>query len=280
LLKIDPRDYSAKLAEAKAGLTAAQTRLEQARAQLALDEAKVVQERASLASAVTESARAEADLKRYQSLQRPAVSQSQLDLATAQARSQAAAVEVSRSLVQAAEAQVRLGQAAIQTAVAEVQGNEATVHQAQLNLSYTEVTAPRAGFIAHRTVEAGAYVQVGQQLLALVPGAVWVTANFKETQLTKMRPGQPVTIHVDAYTEHTFRGHVDSIQRGSGAQFSLLPPENATGNYVKVVQRVPVKIVFDEPPNPDLPLGPGMSVEPKIRVLAQKRGGEQVEAAR
>jgi membrane fusion protein (multidrug efflux system) len=115
-------------------------------------------------------------------------------------------------------------------------------------------------------VEAGSYVQVGQSLLALVPRSYWVVANFKETQLTKIRPGQPVTIHVDAYPDHVFKARVDSIQAGAGARFSLLPPENATGNFVKVVQRVPVKIVFDEPPDARYPLGPGMSVVPTVKV--------------
>ncbi len=279
LLEIDPRDYEAKLAQAQAGLVAAQTRLVQAQAQLALDQARVAQQRGNVVSAETEAQRAQADFQRYQDLRAPAVSRSQLDLASAQARSNAASVEVARSQVSAAEAQVNASMAAIRTAEAEVQGNEAAVEQARLTLSYTKVTAPKAGFVAHRTVEAGAYVQIGQALLALVPSHVWVTANFKETQLTDMRPGQPVTIRVDAYPHHEFRGHVDSIQRGSGAEFSLLPPENATGNYVKVVQRIPVKILFDEEPDPDLPLGPGMSVVPKVKVLAKRPAAAQRRAS-
>jgi membrane fusion protein (multidrug efflux system) len=115
-------------------------------------------------------------------------------------------------------------------------------------------------------VAQGDYVQVGQNLIALVPLTVWITANFKETQLDLMRVGQPVEIRIDAYPDKTFHGHVDSFQRGSGPAFSLLPPENATGNYVKVVQRVPVKIVFDDPPDPNRPLGPGMSVVPRVKV--------------
>jgi membrane fusion protein (multidrug efflux system) len=110
------------------------------------------------------------------------------------------------------------------------------------------------------------FVQVGQMLMAVVPNDVWVIANFKETQLKDIRPGQPVDIKVDAYPGRTFRGHVDSIQSGTGARFSLLPPENATGNFVKVVQRVPVKIVFDEAPDPQYQLGPGMSVVPRVHV--------------
>ncbi len=280
LVEIDPRDYEARLEQAKAGLAASQTRLEQARAQLTLDQARVTQAQANLVSAETQSQRAEADRKRYESLQGPAVSRSQLDLAVAQARSNAAAVKVAQSQVKAAEAQVALSQAAIQTAEADIQGSQAAVRQAQLFLSYTEVTAPVEGYVSHRTVAAGAYVQTGQDLMALVPVRVWVTANFKETQLTSMRPGQPVTIHVDAYPGHEFHGHVDGIQRGTGAQFSLLPPENATGNYVKVVQRVPVKIVFDEEPNPAQPLGPGMSVVPTVNVLAQGSDAGHSEAGK
>jgi membrane fusion protein (multidrug efflux system) len=133
-------------------------------------------------------------------------------------------------------------------------------------LSYVKLSAPEDGRITSKAVESGAYVQVGQNLLALVTPKVWVTANFKETQLREMRPGQPVLIAVDAYPDRELRGHVDSIQAGSGARFSLLPPENATGNYVKVVQRVPVKIVFDEQPDVQRILGPGMSAMPDVKV--------------
>ena len=157
-------------------------------------------------------------------------------------------------------------QAIIQTAVAEVQSSEAAVHQAELNLSYTQVKAPEAGYVTHRTVEAGAYVQTGQALLAVVPRQVWIVANFKETQLTDMRAGQPVAVTVDAYPQIEFKAHVDSIQSGTGPRFSLLPPENASGNYVKVVQRVPVKIVLDDVAANNYVLGPGLSVVPEVRV--------------
>ncbi len=139
------------------------------------------------------------------------------------------------------------------------------VQQATLNLSYTKIYAPEAGKVTKRAVELKSYVEVGQPLMALVPRKVWVTANFKETQLTRMRPGQPVTVRVDAYPGHVFKAHVDSIQSGTGSRFSLLPPENATGNYIKVVQRVPVKIVFDEPVGGQYLLAPGMSVEPAVK---------------
>ena len=140
------------------------------------------------------------------------------------------------------------------------------VAQAELELSYTKIYAPETGRVTRKSVEEGALVQIGQPLLAIVPGDVWVTANFKENQIGRMTPGQSVEISVDAYPDKKFKGHVDSIQAGTGARFSLIPPENATGNYVKVVQRVPVKIVFDEPPDPKHMLAPGMSVVPEVAV--------------
>jgi len=149
---------------------------------------------------------------------------------------------------------------------ASVQADEAAVEQAELNLGYTKITAPIDGYVTKDAVAIGDYLQVGQALMALVPPRVWVIANFKETQLRSMRPGQPATISVDAYTGLKLQGRVDSIQAGSGAAFSLLPPENATGNYVKVVQRVPVKIVLDEQQQMQRVLGPGMSVVPSVTV--------------
>jgi membrane fusion protein, multidrug efflux system len=143
---------------------------------------------------------------------------------------------------------------------------EAQLDQAKLNLEYTHITAPVTGYITNRTVEAGAYVQAGQTLFSIVPKKVWVVANYKETQLVHMRPGDPATVRVDAYPQFKFKGHIDSIQAGSGAQFSLFPPENATGNYVKVVQRVPVKILLDDSTPPGVVLGPGMSVDPSVLV--------------
>jgi membrane fusion protein (multidrug efflux system) len=152
------------------------------------------------------------------------------------------------------------------TAKADTEAAEAAVEQAELNLKYTNITAPEDGRVTKKAVEPGDYVQVGQNLFALVTPERWTTANFKETQLRNMRPGQPARVSVDAYPDHPLRGHVDSIQAGSGARFSLLPPENATGNYVKVVQRVPVKIVLDEQPDVQRVLGPGMSVVPTVAV--------------
>lgn len=138
--------------------------------------------------------------------------------------------------------------------------------QARLNLGYTEIRAPVDGRITRKNVEPGSYVELGQTLFAVVPVRVWVLANYKETQLTHMRAGQRALIYIDAYPNHPLKGHVDSLQDGTGARFSLLPPENATGNYVKVVQRVPVKIVFDEPDSALQRLAPGISVQPQVHL--------------
>jgi membrane fusion protein (multidrug efflux system) len=166
----------------------------------------------------------------------------------------------------AAPQQVAVSQAQAATAGATTEQLRAQVAQAELELSYTKIYAPENGRVTRKSVEEGALVQIGQPLLAIVPGDVWVTANFKESQIGAMTPGQSVEINVDAYPDKTFKGHVDSIQAGTGARFSLIPPENATGNYVKVVQRVPVKIVFDESPHPKHMLAPGMSVVPEVKV--------------
>jgi membrane fusion protein (multidrug efflux system) len=266
LARIDPSDYEAKLDQERANLSSVTSRLAQARAQATVDQAKIEQEKANLTAAEAEAKRAEADAKRYQAVGMAGVSESQLDLAATQARSAAAAVAAARNRELAAEAQARLDEASIQTAQAEIKKSEAAVRRAELDLSYTEVKAHEAGYVTHRTIEADSFVQPGQLLLAIVPKSVWIVANFKETQLTRLRAGQPVEVRVDAYPQLKFAGHVDSIQSGAGARFSLFPPENATGNYVKVVQRVPVKIVLDEISDPNVVLGPGMSVEPKVRV--------------
>src|SRR5215831_8777500 len=166
----------------------------------------------------------------------------------------------------AAPHQVAMSQSQVETSNAEVAQARAAVERAELELAATKIYAPESGRVTRKVGEAGAYVQIGQALLAIVPREVWVVANFMETQLTHMRPGQPVEIKVDAYPGKVFMGHVESIQAGTGARFSLLPPENATGNFVKVVQRVPVKIVFDAPPEQGYLLSPGMSVVPVVKV--------------
>jgi membrane fusion protein (multidrug efflux system) len=165
-----------------------------------------------------------------------------------------------------AKAQVETSRKALDWGEAQVHQSESDVQAAELNLSYARVTAPADGYVTKKAVENGDYIQVGQKLIALVPSDLYVTANFKESQLEHIRPGQPVRITVDSVEGRAFAGHVDSIMAGSGARFSLLPPENAVGNYVKVVQRIPVKILFDEPVEAGHVLGPGMSVVPVVKV--------------
>jgi membrane fusion protein (multidrug efflux system) len=266
ILKIDRRDYEASLAQARADLAAAHSRVDQAQAQVKVSQAKVVQALEEAVAADAENERAADDLKRYQSVDSTAVSKSAFDSAQSQARAANANLEAARSQFKAAEAEVALNKAGVETASAAVQQAEAKLRQAELNLSYTQVTAPENGRVTRRVVEQGAYIQPGQSLMAIVPRHYWVIANFKEIQLTHMRPGQPVEVVVDAYPGRKFKGRVESIQNGAGARFSLFPPENATGNYIKVVQRVPVKIILDDLPGNDLALGPGMSVVPKVRV--------------
>ena len=150
---------------------------------------------------------------------------------------------------------------------ADLKAAKAAMEQAELNLSYTTIKAPQAGTIASRRVERGMYVNVGSPLCTIVPHNVWVVANFKENQLRHMKPGQPVDIKVDTYPNKVFKGEIDSIQRSSGAKASLFPPENAVGSFVKIVQRVPVKIVFTEEIDPEeYNIVPGMSVVPKVKV--------------
>lgn len=266
LVEIDPRDYEASLSQAKADLAAASSQANQSRAQVNMSEAKVAQAQAAVTSAEAEAQRANDDLKRYENVESRAVSKSALDLAQAQARSANANLVAAYSQTNAAEAEVVLSEAGVETAMAAVQQEEAKLQQAELNVSYTKIIAPFVGRVTARTVQVGHYIQPGQALLALVPKDVWVTANFKETQLTYMKPGQPVELSVDAYPNKKFKGKVDSLQAGTGARFSLLPPENAVGNYIKVVQRVPVKIIFDEELPTNLDIAPGMSVVPTVKI--------------
>ena len=161
--------------------------------------------------------------------------------------------------------QVKQISARAAAADAQAKQAKATLDQAELNMQYATIKAPVAGIVSRKSVEVGQVVQAGQPLMAIIPlENVWVTANFKETQLQNMRPGQRATIKVDAYGGKSFAGKVDSIAAATGARFSMLPPENATGNYVKVVQRIPVKIVLDAGQDPDRQLRPGMSVEPTV----------------
>jgi membrane fusion protein (multidrug efflux system) len=240
---------------------------------------KTVQSLFDSARATTEQARAQAaessdDLARNKSLAATGViaaqtydDSSKATLA-AIANLNSKAAQQNSAVAYEAEAgrQMESAKAQWESAKASIGESHASLSEAQLQLSYTKLVAPVSGRVTERAVNTGDYLQIGQQVLAIVPGDVWITANFKETQLRHMRPGQPAEVRVDAYPKKVLHGHVDSIQAGSGARFSLLPPENATGNYVKVVQRVPVKIILDDPVDPAHVLGPGMSVEPTVVV--------------
>jgi membrane fusion protein (multidrug efflux system) len=239
LVEIDPCDYQVRLAKMEATVRSARADEEQAAADVEVARAQWTLQ--------------QQDLRRNEELAKQgAVTTQVLE------HSQAAAASAQASLN---AAEKRLASLAAKTVEARVD-----VEQARLQLSYTRISAPAAGHVTGKKVEEGTYVNVGQPLLAIVLDAMHVVANFKETQLTHMRPGQPVTVTVDAYPGVVFDAHVDSIQAGTGAAFSLFPPENATGNFVKVVQRVPVKIVFNEPPDADHRLVLGMSVRPKVRI--------------
>jgi membrane fusion protein (multidrug efflux system) len=279
LIDIDPRDYQVAVAQAQAQVAQAQAQVAQANATVAnldaqLDAQKaridqtlrqVEQTKAALTFAQQEHDRNQ-DLMRNnagtrQQLQQAASNfmQAQANVASAEANAAATQkqIPVLETQRQGAVAQVAQAQGQLEQAQAQLQ-------QAEINMSRTHIVAREAGRATKISAAVGAIAQPGQVLMMFVSENKWVTANFKETQLALMRPGEPVDIAIDAYPDEVFRGHVDSIQAGSGPAFSLLPPENATGNFVKVVQRVPVKIVFDTPPN--VYIGPGMSVVPTVRV--------------
>jgi len=267
VIELDPVDFQAKLDQALANQGSARAALAQARAQQVVTEANAQEAQAQVAVAQANATNAANQLDRDRPLaEQHVVSRQTLDNDIANARSTAATLVSAQKKGAAAEAQLAVAASQIEAAQAALASADAQVETARLDLSYTKIAAPSAGRIAHKNVSPGDYVQIGQNLMALVPADVWITANFKETQLAHMRIGQPTEITIDAYPDTTFHGHVDSFQPGSGAAFSLLPPENATGNYVKIVQRVPVKIVFDDALDPQRPLGPGMSVVPTVKV--------------
>jgi membrane fusion protein, multidrug efflux system len=267
LVALDPAEYQAKLDRAVALRAAAAGNLAQAKAQRAADIADAEEARAEIGVAEANAANAESQLKRTQSLvERDFASRQQLDNNIAAARGSDSTLVAAQKKLTAAGARLDVAASQIETARANLASAAAQEEEARLDLAYTRVTAPEAGLVAHKSVAVGDYVQLGQNLMAVVPLDVWVTANFKETELDQMQVGQAVEIRIDSYPDKVFHGRVDSFEAGSGTAFSLLPPENATGNYVKVVQRVPVKIVFDEPPGTYFPLGPGMSVVPSVKV--------------
>jgi len=252
LVTLDPRDAEASVAQAKANVEQAQAQLIVARANTAAAQANAI----SAAAALTQ---AQQDFARYHALRHGAVSGLQLDSSDATIRSARAKYEASLQQTNGDQASAIAAQAQLDAAQAQLQN-------AQLQLSYTTITAPAAGHISERTVREGDVVTPATALLAVVGDNVWVTANYKETQLAGIHPGNPATITIDAVPGITFHAKVDSIQYGTGAVFSLLPAENATGNYVKIVQRVPVKITFNDPRIGNYPLAPGMSVNPSVTI--------------
>jgi membrane fusion protein (multidrug efflux system) len=281
LLEIEPADIEATVAQrraalevAKAHLVNAQMSAEQAEAHVNTVKAGFASLQASTSAAAADTQKLQGDLKRNKGLiETGAISKQDFQHSLSDVASSEATLESKKKQLQAGEAlaeearkQAGSARAQVTAAQAEVAEAQANLHQAELQKSYTVITAPEAGRVTNKSIEPGAYVQIGQPLFAIVPAQVWVTANFKETQLTNMRAGQPAMVDVDAYPSRSLRGHVDSIQAGSGARFSLLPPENATGNFVKVVQRVPVKIALDEQPALQKVLGPGMSAVPDVKV--------------
>ena len=271
LIEIDQRTYTAARDEAAANLRIAEAQLDNARLKLETARieypARLASARAQLEAASAVRVKADADARRQLALPRQATSQQDIDAATAtRLNAEAQVAQAQAALQQAdmvrqfvAESEAQVTQLAAQVALA-----QARLDQAALNLSWTKVTAPQDGWITKRNVEKGNYVQAGQAIMALVTPEVWVTANFKESQLDRMRVGQKVDIGVDAYPDLKLTGHIDSIQRGSGARFTAFPAENATGNFVKVVQRVPVKIVIDSGLEPGVALPLGMSVVPTV----------------
>jgi membrane fusion protein, multidrug efflux system len=302
LVELDPKDYQVALDRAKADLanaeanavaanvgvplttTTSSSQLAAADAALNAAQKEVQSARARVDEAQANYTKAAADLKRMEMLvQKDEVSRQQYDNAVAAAASARATLDATNAA--AASAESRVGQARAQAdaahtvpeqikvtraragaAIAEVQRAQAALEQAELNLQYTKIVAPVTGVLSKRNVEPGQVVQAGQPLFSIVNlDDIWVTANFKETQLKSMRANQPAEIKVDAYGR-SYKGTVESIAGASGARFSLLPPENATGNYVKVVQRIPVRIRIDKGQDPNHSLRPGMSVEPTVYV--------------
>jgi len=283
LVEIDPSDLALTLAQKTAASASQNANYLTMVAGYQLMQTKVTTAettaRKSQADAGAAAATAQIELTNFTRmanlLKEKTVSQSEYDTAQAantkaQADYQSAleTVRADTSRVEEADRTLAAARAEASTALSQWTESQTNLAVARQNLSYTKIYAPVDGRITRKAVEVGDYLQTGQQILSLVPAEVWVVANFKESQLKAMRPNQPVSVAIDALGGREFKAHVDSVQAGSGAQFSLLPPENATGNYVKVVQRVPVKIVFDEPLPADHVLGPGLSVTPSVAVSA------------
>jgi membrane fusion protein, multidrug efflux system len=266
IAQIDQRDFRTALAQAQAQVAGAEAGIHNVDTQIATQDAQISSAQAQVAQAQANSELARVTWGRDQPLVKQGWATAQ------QGTTDVQNLKAQQSAVDSAQAALKVAQRQIDTLRAQRTSQEASVAQAQaqldqakLNLSYTTVTADQPGRVVNLSGAVGQYAQAGTNLTMFVPDEIWVVANYKETQLDRMRPGQPVDLEIDAYPERHFRGHLDSVQPGSGPAFSLLPPENATGNYVKIVQRVPVKLILDNPPT-DVSLGPGMSVVPIARV--------------
>jgi membrane fusion protein (multidrug efflux system) len=272
LVVLDRRDLVNRLEQAEADLRNAEAAVGsrqgagQAQAQLQATRAEAASAQATIAAAEANWRQANADYERYRGLAASKiVSAQQLDAAQTARDAAAANLEAARRQASAAGSQVSASGAAVRAADAKLASAQSAVDNARLQLSYTTLLAPDAGVVAKRNAEPGAQVQVGQNLLSLVPEeSVWVTANLKETQLAKVQVGDEAEFSVDAYPGRTFHGKVESLSPATGARFALLPPDNATGNFTKVVQRVPVRVAVDNTADPAHPLRPGMSVDVTI----------------
>ncbi len=267
IARIDDRTYRAALAQAVAQVAAARASINNVDAQMSVQQAQITADQAQLAQQQAALVFAQQQAVRYQDLAQTQLAGTVQNAQkyTSQLNQQQAAVDSAQATLKLAQRQVEALRAQRASAVASLAQAKAQREQAQLNLSYTTVTADQPGRVVQLSAAVGQYAQPGANLTMFVPDDIWIWANFKETQLDHMRPGEPVTISIDAYPERKIRGHLASVQPGSGTAFSLLPAQNATGNWVKIVQRVPVKVVMDDPPT-DVALGPGMSVETSVRV--------------
>jgi membrane fusion protein, multidrug efflux system len=267
LVELDPRDFQVAVESAEADLHSAEAAKANVESQLGEQDHVIAAAQAMIESDRATLEFAEQQLARYGQLAREGSgSAERAQQAQSDAGQRRAALQHDLAALDAAKAHLTVLQRQLRQAEAAISRQQAGVAQARLNLSYTRIYATVAGRVANRTVQVGNFVQPGQTLFSAVPEEIYVIANFKETQLTQMQAGQPALVRVDAFPDLRLRGHVDSFQRGTGSNFALLPPENATGNFVKVVQRVPVKIILDDPPDMLQSLSPGMSLETTVTV--------------
>ena len=271
MLRIDPRDYITARDQARANLELANAEMRSAEIDLEISRVRYPASReeakAQLAQALANQADATREYRRQKTVDQRATTQTTVDQATTQAEATTATVRQMQAQLQVASLvpqNIADVTATLKQRQAQVAQAKASLEQAELNLSYTEIRAPQDGTITRRNVDVGTYAQAGQQVFYVVSPQVWIVANFKETQLNRMRPGQHVAVDVDAYSKLKLHGHVESIQQGSGARFTTFPSENATGNYVKIVRRVPVKIIIDSGIDPGAGLPLGLSVEPTV----------------